>query len=95
MADETRTFEITADDGSTDEVTLPAGLFEVLSEPGEPSATVLTDLAVLSCAQQIHGLVHHGQGETEADLEALDAATMDAFEERFGVTFAEMTGHSH
>jgi len=50
---------------------------------------------MLGFAQQIHGAVHHGHGDTSDELEAVEEATLDRFEERFGQSFGEMTGHSH
>lgn len=96
MADiETTTFTIETDDGETDEITLPAGLFDLLSEEGERPVDVFGDVAVLSAAQQIHGAVHHSQGDVDDEIAALEESTLDLFEERFGASFSEMTGHDH
>lgn len=94
MAD-TITFEINGDDGSTDDLTVPAGLLEMLAEGDDSPAETLGDLAVLSCTQQIHGITHHSQGEPDEDVSTIEEETMAVFEERFGASFAEMTGHSH
>ncbi len=95
MADEI-TFSIDGNDGSTDEVTLPGTLLDLLAESGEePRAEVVGDLAMFSCAERIHSAVHHTQGEPDDDLAAAEEATMALFEERFGATFGEMTGHQH
>ncbi len=94
MAD-TITFEITGEDGSTDEVTIPAPMLELLIEDDEGAATVVGDLALFGCAERIHGALHHGQGDPDPELESIEAATMAQFEERFGATFGELTGHQH
>lgn len=97
MADdiETTTFSIETDDGETDEITLPTGLFELLGEEGERPVDVFGDIAVLSASQQIHGAIHHSQGDASDAVKAVEQETLDVFEERFGQSFAEMTGHSH
>ncbi len=78
-----------------DTVTLPADLLEMLSEGGENSATVVGDLALMSCAQRIHATVHHAEGEVDDELQAVEDTTLDLFEERFGMSFGEATGHQH
>jgi len=93
MADaETVTVTVEGPDGS-DEVELPAQLIEMLAEDGESAADVVGDLVLMSCAQRIHAAVHHG--EDGEDLSDVETVTMDLFEERFGTTFEEATGHSH
>jgi hypothetical protein len=57
--------------------------------------TVVGDLAMLGFVQQAHGIVHHSQGEVGEDLQAAEELAMDLFEERFGQSYAEVTGHSH
>lgn len=91
----TTTFTIDGDDGSTDEISVPAPLLELLADGDESPAETLGDLAVLSCAQQVHAISHHSQGESDEGIEAIEEETMALFEERFGASFAEMTGHSH
>ena len=92
---ETITFTIEGDDGSTDDVTVPAELLDLLAEDGEPPAEIVGDLALFSCAQRIHSAVHHARGEPDDDIVAVEEETMALFEERFGASFEEMTGHSH
>jgi len=92
---ETATYTIEAPDGETDELTVPAGLVDMLREGEDTRTEVLGDLAMLSLAQQGHAVVHHAQGEVDEEVEAYEAAAMDLFEERFGTTFGEMTGHDH
>lgn len=82
-------------DGETDELTLPSALLERLRAEDEPDATVVGDMAMLALAQQAHGLVHHGHGNVSEELKAAETQTLELFEERFGRSFAEMTGHSH
>ena len=89
----TTTFTITTDDGEADEVTVPAGLLEAVGESGQPAVETVGDVVALSFANRAHHIAHHGEGDH--DLAAEEAAMMDLFEDRFGVTFAEATGHHH
>lgn len=91
---ETTTISITADDGSTDDVTLPSGLIDLVAEGDQSSAETLGDVTLLSFASRAHHVVHHGE-ESDPELEAQEARIMDLFEKRFGVTFGEATGHQH
>lgn len=94
MTNDTYTVSIQAGD-STDELEVPKAAIELLSEPGDGPADVVGDLTLLSIAQQLHGAVHHAQGEPDEALEAAEADVMEHFEERFGQTYGEMTGHQH
>lgn len=87
---------IESPDGN-DEVSLPEPLLEILSENDESSAEVVGDIVILSCAQRIHAIAHHGANELEMsdELASVEDEMMDLFEERFDVTFAEATGHDH
>ena len=92
----TETVSITlSDDDSSDEIEVPRTLLDLLGEGEEPPAAVVADIAMLGLAQQAHGAVHHAHGDPDADLQAAEAFVMDRFEERFGQTYGEMTGHSH
>ncbi|SIS03655.1 DUF7545 family protein [Natronorubrum thiooxidans] len=91
---ETTTVSISTDDDTTDEVTIPSGLIDLVAEGDQTDAETIADVALLSFASRAHHLVHHGQGADE-DLEAQEARVMDLFEERFGVTYGEATGHQH
>jgi hypothetical protein len=99
MADtevETTTYTIESPDGGAEELTVPKGVVDALREDeGESDTAVLGDLAMLSLAQQAHALVHHGHEDPNDRILAAEEKTMDLFEERFGQTFGEMTGHSH
>lgn len=93
MAEET-TIHLEAD-GESDELTVPTALVRMLAEDGEDLTDVVGDMAMLALAQQAHGIVHHSQGEVDQQLEAAEEATMELFEDRFGQSYAEMTGHDH
>lgn len=98
MADtevETTMYTIESAEGDSDEIELPVQLVDMLSEEGDTRSTVVGDMALLSFAQQAHAIVHHGHGEADEALEAIEERTLDLFEERFGVSFGEATGHSH
>ena len=90
------TFTIEDADGNTDELTLPAELVEVFAEEDDDSdAQVVADISLMAFTQRAHMLVAHGEGEPSEELKEVEAATMDKFEERFGMTFGEATGHQH
>ncbi|WP_435332989.1 DUF7545 family protein [Haloarchaeobius sp. TZWWS8] len=95
MADdiETVTFSIESDEDA-DEVTLPLDLVELLAEGEQSPAEVVGDITMLSFASRAHHIVHHGE-DADEHLEAVEQSAMDLFEERFGVTFGEATGHQH
>jgi hypothetical protein len=94
MSDETVSVTLETEDG-TDEIDVPVALIEMLGEGNETAATVVGDLAMLGLAQQAHGVVHHAQGDVGQDVEEAEELMMDLFEERFGQTYGEVTGHSH
>jgi hypothetical protein len=95
MADtEMVTIEIDTD-GSSDELTVPAGLLDLIRDGEQSDAAVLGDVALLSFASRTHHLTHHGDGDPTDEILAIEEATMDAFEDRFGMTFEEATGHEH
>ncbi|MFB6271247.1 MAG: hypothetical protein ABEH83_14990 [Halobacterium sp.] len=94
MATETVTVSIEAPD-SEDEVELPEELLEMLAEGDQSDAEVVGDLALFSCAQRIHATVHHSQGEADQKLQDIEEVALDLFEERFGQSFGEATGHQH
>lgn len=92
---DTATFTIEGPDGESDELELPTELLDLLSEEGDTQTEVIGDMAILSFAQQAHAIVHHSQGEVDENLQQIEEETLAQFEERFGVSFAEATGHSH
>lgn len=94
MATETVTVTLETDD-SEDELEVPAAAIDLLNDGDEGVPTVIGDLAMLGVAQQLHGIIHHTQEDVGADVEAAEEKTMELFEERFGRSFAEMTGHDH
>ncbi|WP_435358515.1 DUF7545 family protein [Haloarchaeobius sp. DFWS5] len=95
MADdiETVTFSIESDDDE-DEVTLPLELVELLAEGDQSPAQVVGDITMLSFASRAHHMVHHAE-DADDRLHDVESTAMDLFEERFGVTFGEATGHQH
>lgn len=96
MSDEvdTTTVSISTDDGTSDEVTVPSGLIDLVAEGDQTDAETIGDVTLLSFASRAHHIVHHGQ-EADEELEAQEARIMELFEERFGVTYGEATGHQH
>ena len=92
MSDVTVTIEA---DGESEQVTIPEALIDRLSDAEESAAMVVGDVASMGFAGRAHALVHHAEGEPDEDLTAAEERMMDLFEERFGVTYGEATGHSH
>ena len=92
---ETQTLTITDESGGKDEIELPAGMVELIVPPELDPAEGIGDLVVASCAQRIHAVLHHSEEDSDDDLEAIEAAIMEQFEDRFGASFAEVTGHHH
>lgn len=91
---ETTTVRIAVEDGE-EEIELPAGVLEVLGEGGQASAETVGDLLAVDCTHRLHGLVHHGDGEPDPRARELEGAMRESFEDRFGASFAELTGHEH
>jgi hypothetical protein len=92
--EDTTTLRIEGDE-DVDEVTLPSEMLELMREADESDAEIVGDLALFSCAQRIHATVHHAEGGDTERYEAIEAQTMDLFEDRFGASYAELTGHDH
>ncbi|AGB30872.1 hypothetical protein C488_03085 [Natrinema pellirubrum DSM 15624] len=91
---ETTTFSISSEDGATDDVTIPSGLVDLVAEGDQTDVETVGDVMLLSFASRAHHIVHHGE-DADPELEAQEERVMDLFEERFGVTFGEATGHQH
>ncbi|WP_336038135.1 DUF7545 family protein [Halobacterium yunchengense] len=90
------TFTIEGPDGNTNDVTIPARLVELFTEEDDDSqAQAVGDITLMAFAQRAHMLVHHSEDEPTEELQAVEEATLDQFEQRFGVTYAEATGHQH
>ena len=94
MAEEIQTLTIESEDES-DELEVSTALIDLLAEEGETTPEVVGDVAMFGLAGRIHAAVHHAQGEPDPELEAAEEATMVLFEERFGMTYGEATGHQH
>jgi hypothetical protein len=77
------------------ELEVPETLVDMLAEGDEPAPEVLGDIVLFGLAQRAHAAVHHAEGETDETLADAEATTMELFEERFGMTYGEATGHSH
>ena len=82
-------------DGETADVDLPVGLLSRLTEPDETHADAVGSIVLMSFVGRAHALAHHSEGETDEELEEIEDTMLERFEERFGVTYAEATGHSH
>jgi len=94
MSEDTVTLRIEGEDAD-DEVVLPTEMLDLLREEGESDAEIVGDLALFSCAQRIHATVHHAEGGDTEQFRAIEEQTMDLFEDRFGASYAELTGHDH
>ena len=90
--DVTVTIEV---EGDEDEVEIPAGLLDRLAEPEESRADVVGSIALMAFTGRAHALVHHAEDGSSEEVEDIEAVLLDRFEERFGMTYAEATGHSH
>lgn len=82
-------------DGTEDTLELPEGIIDVFASDDQSSAEAVGDLVLVDMTHRLHGLVAHSGGSPEPELVELEAALQEQFEERFGASFAELTGHSH
>ena len=94
MSEETVTLRIEGDDDE-DDVTLPTEMLELMREADESDAEIVGDLALFSCAQRIHATVHHADGGDTERYREIEEQTMELFEDRFGASYGELTGHDH
>lgn len=95
MASDTVTLTLESEE-DVDELELPRELVDMLRESEDETAPeVVGDIAMMGFAQRIHGAAHHAEGEPDERVAELNDLTMDLFEDRFGTTFGELTGHSH
>ncbi|MCQ4332701.1 hypothetical protein KM295_04175 [Natronomonas sp. F2-12] len=95
MSEETVTLRIEGDEDDEDEVTLPEAMLDLMREEDESDAEIVGDLALFSCAQRIHATVHHAEGGDTEQYQTIEERTMELFEDRFGASYAELTGHQH
>ena len=94
MVDTIRLSVETETDG--DELELPAEILELYREdPEETDAQIASDMLMMAFSERAHALAHHSEGEESEDIQAIEADMMELFEDRFGVSYAEATGHSH
>ncbi|MFB6105725.1 MAG: hypothetical protein ABEJ70_02000 [Halobacteriaceae archaeon] len=92
---EDSTYTIEAPDGETDTVTLPADLVELFREADDRPVDVVGDVLQLAFTQRAHAVVHHGEGDPDEHLTDVEERALALFEERFGLSYAEATGHHH
>ncbi len=79
-----------------DQLELPTEILELYREsPEETDAQIASDMLMMAFTERAHALAHHGEGEEMPEIEAIEGDMMELFEERFGVSYAEATGHSH
>ncbi len=89
------TFTVTGPEGEEEEVTLPAALVDAFAEEGDTDTEVVADVLQMAFTQRAHAIVHHSEGDVPEELEEAEERAADLFEERFGMTFGEATGHAH
>jgi hypothetical protein len=94
MAVEDVTVTIEADD-EENEVEIPGGLIDRLTEPDETRADVVGSITLMAFTGRAHALLHHVEEEADEEMEEIEAVMQERFEDRFGMTYAEATGHSH
>jgi hypothetical protein len=82
-------------DGEEDTIEIPGGLIDRLREEGETRADVVGSITLMALTGRAHALLHHVEDETGEELEDIEDVMQERFEDRFGMTYAEATGHSH
>lgn len=81
--------------GESEEILVPEALIERLDQADEGPAMVIADVASMGLAGRVHALVHHAEDAPDEELTVAEERMLDRFEERFGVSYGEATGHSH
>jgi hypothetical protein len=91
------TVSFTVSDGEeSEEFEAPAAIIDALREDGDESAAAVAgDIAMMGLTSRAHMIAHHGDGEAPEEIQEAESAALDLFEERFGMTYEEATGHSH
>jgi len=82
-------------DGEEDEIEIPGGLIDRLKEPEETRADVVGSITLMAFTGRAHALLHHVEEEADEEMEEIEDVMQERFEDRFGMTYAEATGHSH
>ncbi|MFB6154222.1 MAG: hypothetical protein ABEJ27_08220 [Halodesulfurarchaeum sp.] len=83
-------------EGQYEEIDLPSTLVDLFrEEESETDAEIIADVLVMAFAERAHAFIHHDEGGDDEQLQAIESAMMERFEERFGMTYEEATGHSH
>ena len=83
-------------DGQGEEIDIPAGLVDLYREEEEETdEEIVADMLVMAFAERAHAIAHHGEGGDQERIQELETEMMEQFEERFGMTYGEATGHSH
>jgi hypothetical protein len=82
-------------DGEDDTIEIPAGLIDRLREEGETRADVVGSITLMALTGRAHALLHHVEEESGEELHDIEDVMQDRFEDRFGMTYAEATGHEH
>jgi len=89
------TFTVTGSEGEEEQVTLPAALVDAFAEEDDTDTEVVADVLQMAFTQRAHAIVHHSEGDVPEELEEAEEHAAELFEDRFGMTFGEATGHSH
>jgi len=82
-------------DGEDDTIEIPAGLIDRLREEGETRADVVGSITLMALTGRAHALLHHVEEESGEELQDIEDVMQGRFEDRFGMTYAEATGHEH
>ncbi len=83
-------------DQAANELELPAEILELYREDAdETNAQIAGDMLVMAFTERAHALAHHSEGEDMGEIADIESDMLEVFEDRFGVSYAEATGHSH